>query len=182
VSMPKTRLSGSFALPILGHPQIMTGRNYHMKPALFVFSLLCATSVIAASPKAAKQVKDQELIQGTWKVTSFHDYGEEMPKQELAKLRVVITEDRVSFGAIGQDPMCVNYTLNSAKKPAEIDTTHELDPGKPFVQLGIYSLEGDTLKLSLTGAGKARPKNFNEKSTSTFILRRIKAPNRKSKP
>lgn len=153
-----------------------------MKPALFVFSLLWAMSVFAASPKAAKQVKDQELIQGNWKVTSFHHDGKELPKQDLAQLRFVITEKRISFGPIGQDPMGFNYTLDSTKTPAAINTTHELDPRKPIVQLGIYSLEGETLKLSLTGAGMGRPKNFDEKAATTFILRRLKAPIKRPKP
>ena len=153
-----------------------------MKPALFIFSLLGATSVFAASPGAAKQVKDEQLMQGNWIVASSRHDGEALPKQELAQVRFVITEKRISFGRIGQDPMGFHYTLDSTKTPAAIDITHELSPGKPIVQLGIYSLEGDTLKLSLAGAGKARPKNFNEKSATTFILTRAKAPEKKPKP
>lgn len=153
-----------------------------MKPALFVLPLLCTTSVFAASPKAAKQVKDEKLIQGEWSVTSFRQDGKDLPKQMLTQVRFVITEKRISFGTIGQDPMGFNYTLDSAKTPAAIDTTHELAPGKPIVQLGVYSLEGDTLKLSITGAGKARPKDFNDKAATTFILRRVKVPEKKPKP
>ena len=66
--------------------------------------------------------------------------------------------------------------------PAAIDTTHELDPGKPIVQLGIYSLKGETLKLSLAAAGMTRPRSFNEKTATTITLRRAKAPVKKSQP
>ena len=41
-----------------------------------------------------------------------------------------------------------------------MDTTHEIDPGKPIVQLAIYSLDGDELKVCLEAAGKPRPTKF----------------------
>ena len=153
-----------------------------MKLSLCIFSVLWVIPVFAASPKAVKLVKDEERIQGTWTVLSFRDGGKELSKQELAQVRFVITEKRISFGKIGQERMGFNYTLDSTKTPKAIDTTHELDPGKPIVQLGIYAFEGETLKLSFASAGMSRPKDFDEKTATTSILKRVKGPEKKPKP
>jgi len=67
----------------------------------------------------------------------------------------------------------LKYTLNSSQTPKHIDTTHELDPGKPIIQLGIYSLDGDTLTLSIASAEAPRPKGFSNKADVSFVLKRI---------
>ncbi len=152
-----------------------------MRLSQCVLLLLWAMPVIAADPKA-ESGKDEKLILGHWLVTSLRQDGKELPKKEIAKVRIVFTDKRLSFGTVGQEPMRVNYTLDMAKTPGVIDTTHELQRGKPIVQLGIYSLEGDRLKLSIAAAGKARPKTFCEKAATTFILRRSKAPRENPKP
>ena len=82
-----------------------------MTRPLFVFSLLCAISAVAASPKAENPIKDEELIQGNWLVASVRQGREgwkKLPKAELAQMRFVITEKHISFGKIGQHPMGFN--------------------------------------------------------------------------
>jgi uncharacterized protein (TIGR03067 family) len=150
-----------------------------MKLSLSVFALLWATSLFAAGPNSVKQVNDERLIQGHWIVVSLRQDGKELPKKTFANIRFVITEKRISFGKISQKPMSIHYTLDSTEAPAEIDTTHQLARGTPIIQPGIYSLECETLTLSLASAGMARPKRFNEKAATTFILRRVKAPEKK---
>jgi hypothetical protein len=51
-----------------------------------------------------------------------------------------------------------------------MDTTHEIDPGKPIVQLAIYALDGDDLKLCLEAAGKPRPTRFESKKGDTTVM------------
>ena len=48
---------------------------------------------------------------------------------------------------------------------------------QPIVQLGIYSLEGDSLKLCLEAASRPRPKTLESKegeTTHAFVLKRTK--------
>ena len=75
----------------------------------------------------------------------------------------------------------MKYKLDSTQKPKVIDTTHETDPGKPILQLGVYSLDGDTLKLCLESAGKPRPAKLETKPQDTsvlFVLKRAKKQGR----
>ncbi len=153
-----------------------------MRLSLFVFSLLWAIPAFAADPKVEKTAKDEELVLGNWAVVSVRHEGRKLSKKETEEVRFVITKKRVSFGRSDDDPMAVEYTLDSKKKPKTIDITHELDPGKPIVHLGIYALKGNRLKLSLVGSGVARPKKFDEKTATTFVLERVKKPKEKAKP
>lgn len=146
-----------------------------MRLSLCLLLLLLAMPLIAADAKKDSE-KDEKLIQGYWLATSVRQDGKKLPKKQTAQTCVVVTEKRLSFGKIGGELMSVNYTLDSTKTPGALDTTHELSPGKPIVQLGIYSLEGSRLKLSIASAGKARPKRFREKAATTLVLRRSKAP------
>lgn len=151
-----------------------------MRLSLCVLLLLWAMPGIAADPKTDSG-KDEKRIQGYWLTTSVRQGGKELPKKQIAQTCVIVTDKTLSFGRIGGEPMGVTYTLDSAKTPGAIDTVHELAPGKPIEQLGIYSLEGDRLRLSIASAGKARPKKFGEKTATTFILKRSKAPKEKPK-
>jgi len=147
-----------------------------MRLPLLVFSLLWAIPAFAVDTKVEMPKKDEELIQDNWSVTSVRQEGKELPKADLVQMRFVVTKSSILFGKIGQERRGFDYTLDSKKTPKAIDTTHNLDAGKPIVQLGIYSLEGETLTLSLAGAGMPRPKRFGEKTATTFILKRATEP------
>ena len=85
-------------------------------------------------------------------------------------LKAVFTTDTLTFQRDKQDPMQMKYKLDSTQKPKAIDTTHEIDLGKLILQLGVYSLDGDTLKLRLESAGKPRPDKLETKAKDTSVL------------
>jgi len=153
-----------------------------MRPLLLlVLPTLWVMPAFASNP-VRKPMRDREVIQGSWRLVSLRQEGMEVPKTELAQVYFTITEGTISFGKVGQDASGFHYTLNSKKRPKTIDTTHTLDPGKPIVQLGIYSLDGETLRLSIAGAGMARPEGFDEKTATTLILERTKKSDDRSMP
>jgi hypothetical protein len=54
----------------------------------------------------------------------------------------------------------------------------ELDPGHPIRQPAIYQLEGDTLKIASTAAGKPRPVDFVSRKGDfggVWVLKRVAA-------
>jgi len=119
---------------------------------------------------------DKELILGTWEVVSATESGREVP---VDGARFIFTVDIMTLqpkdATDVQDMIGVKYTLDPTTKPKSIDTSHELDPGKPIIQLGIYSLKGDTLELCLEGAGKPRPTELGGETGHGFILKRTKS-------
>ena len=66
----------------------------------------------------------------------------------------------------------MTFTLDSTKKPKAIDVDMDGTPG-----VGIYSLEGDTLKICHSEGKDARPTEFATKEgtkNSLLVLKRAK--------
>jgi uncharacterized protein (TIGR03067 family) len=146
-----------------------------VRSLLILPAILCATTGLAADDKGEKPKADGELIQGTWRVVSAEAAGK-APKIP-DDLRLVITADTLSIQPGKDDPIRMRYKLDPTQRPKAMDTTHEIDPGKPISQLAIYALDGDELKLCLEAAGKPRPTKFESKAGDTsavWVLRRVK--------
>jgi uncharacterized protein (TIGR03067 family) len=152
-----------------------------MKNLPYTLTVLMASASFAPSRPGEKPRSDRELIQGTWEVVSSTEAGKNVPADKTRAVQFIFTADTLTIkpaGARGpKDTLGMKYRLDPTSKPRAIDTSHEIDPGKPIVQLGIYSLEGDTLKLCLEAAGKPRPTRFESRvgeSSVGFVLRRVK--------
>ena len=140
-----------------------------MKSLVTMLAVLSAATLIASGGEQGEKAKsDHELIQGTWKVVSAQEAGK-APKIP-DDLRFVITADTLFIKPGKDDPIGMKYKLDASKKPKAMDTTHEIDPGKPISQLAIYALDGDELKLCLEAAGKPRPTKFESKAGETTIV------------
>jgi uncharacterized protein (TIGR03067 family) len=143
---------------------------------LAVFALLLATAAIADDKPARPGAKPDALgIRGNWEIESWQEGG--VDAAVVAGMRFRITADKLIVQKDKQDAMAMQYTLDESKTPKAMDTTHELDPGKPIEQLAVYSLEGDKLTICLAPAGAARPtKLTSDKGDkfSRFVLKRAK--------
>jgi len=136
-----------------------------VKHLSYALPILVATTLFAADEKSTS---DKEMIQGTWVVVSVEEAGQWRSGE--VGLKAVFTTDTLTFQRDKQDPMQMKYKLDSTQKPKAIDTTHEIDLGKLILQLGVYSLDGDTLKLRLESAGKPRPDKLETKAKDTSVL------------
>src|SRR5262249_26169293 len=107
-------------------------------------------------------------LQGTWVVVSCEGDGEKVPKEILEKevVRFVIGPDTITIKVDGESKGEDRYTLNPNADPKTID----LSDTEGRKALGIYSLEGDKLRICWTERGKARPTEFATKPGSGFDL------------
>jgi uncharacterized protein (TIGR03067 family) len=121
------------------------------------------------------QAKDEEAILGTW---VGHLGDAEGKAVERFPLTLVATKDNVTITGLGQGDEAkkrrvATYTINSTKKPktielvgftrdmvdSELEAALELSiKTEPFP--GIYTLEGNTLKICIAYPGRERPKEF----------------------
>ena len=124
------------------------------------------------APRDAAQndrAKEREKLAGTWQGFVVNGKGEN-PNAGPVKLEVIIAGDKMTAKDLQSGNKSMGegtYKLDLAKKT--IDPTGNAGPeiGKSY--LGIYSLEGDTLKWCVANPGKARPTQFVTK-TGQFLL------------
>lgn len=140
-------------------------------------SFLPVLALVAAAPWIYAADADMEKIQGTWMVESGQEGGKALEAGKVKGTMVTITADTITVKE-GDQKREMTYKLDPAKNPKTIDltTTQGTDKGK--TAQGIYSLEGDSLKICFTIPGKDRPIAFDTRADSKEMLFTMK----KAKP
>jgi uncharacterized protein (TIGR03067 family) len=130
---------------------------------------LCCLSVPALAANAAA-AKDQESLQGTWQVVSFKVEGAQGPPEEVIKtMKLTIKGDKMSHGGAGGRTEEATFTLDATQQPKTLDMTPTAGPDKGKSILGIYQLDGDTLKICAAKPETARPKEFKEGKEAVLL-------------
>jgi len=148
--------------------------------ALIPFAVMFAAMLFAGHSNGEKPKSDHDLIQGKWKIVSAAEGGTVAKPEEYPFTHFEFTADTLSFWGKSERTakpaaITLTYKLDASKQPKTMDTSHELDKGKPIIQLAIYALDGDELKLSLAPAGKPYPTKLESKGDwSFFVLKRVK--------
>jgi uncharacterized protein (TIGR03067 family) len=133
-----------------------------MKSTLLYF--LVALFALPSLCRASEQ--DKAALQGKWRAIEATSNGEPPPNGMLERLTLVFSGDTVSI--MGAPP--TGFRLDATAKPAHIDFLNSHN------QVGIYILEGDTLKLC-TGENGDRPSVFSTKKFTDhtyMLLKRVK--------
>src|SRR5262245_30395886 len=143
---------------------------------LFFSTALVLSARVCFAGGGQDATRDQERIQGTWRVVSY-DSGDKLPKNKLERFTFVITADKflsqfIEDGVKGKYER--RYALSPDKRPKAIDIFHPNIEGKQEVKgEGIYELEGDNLKLCFATDLTPRPTEFAaKKGTILYVLKR----------
>jgi uncharacterized protein (TIGR03067 family) len=138
------------------------------------WALLAGFLLVAplGSGAGGKKKGDLELAQGTWVVVSVETEGKPMSKRDreyLEGLELVVTGEKVLVKKEGAKEKFPAMTLkvNPKTRPKSVDITLTYEGEKPRTVKGIYSLEGDRLKLCI---GEERPTDFTTKENSKRVL------------
>jgi uncharacterized protein (TIGR03067 family) len=98
-----------------------------------------------------KPPQDEDAIQGTWEFILLEQVGKEPIKGEGAcGFKIVITRDKIIYPGKSEG----TYKLDPTQTPKRIDFPMA---GKKATLPGIYSLNGDELKICLGGEGDTKP-------------------------
>jgi uncharacterized protein (TIGR03067 family) len=122
---------------------------------------LALVSVRADETDAAKTDKAQ--LQGEWTMVSGERDGQKFPAEFLQNSKRVASNDVTTVTIQGQLFMKATFTLDPATSPKKIDYAVTGGPYAGNRQLGIYQLDGDTVKYCFTVPGKERPAEFSTK-------------------
>src|SRR5262249_803726 len=129
--------------------------------ALFCASGLAVSggSSVLAHDKADLD-KEAKKFEGTWTIESSVTGGTEIPPGDL-KAFIVIFEGDTHTVKKGDEVIQVGkQKIDPSRSPKTIDVTMIEGPKKGAVMLGIYEIDGDTLKACFDPQGKKRPTEF----------------------
>lgn len=136
-----------------------------------VSALVIATFAMAAAARAQDAAK-QEMAQleGEWSMVAGAASGVSLPEATVKTGKRVAKdgETTISFG--GQLYFRAKFTIDPTKNPKAIDYAMTAGPTKGKTHLGIYELEGDTLKFCFAAPGKDRPTEFTADEGSQRTL------------
>jgi uncharacterized protein (TIGR03067 family) len=119
---------------------------------------------------------ERQKLVGTWQGLVVNGRGERVDRGIAKLTEVVITptkirakDDNVSFGE-------GTYKLDLTQTPRRLDPTGTDGQVKGRDFLGIYTLEGDTLKWCVSNPGRARPTEYKTTPAVQFymVLKRVK--------
>jgi uncharacterized protein (TIGR03067 family) len=140
------------------------------------FGFVAAGLLLGADAKKDDGKKATEKLQGTWKAVSVEEKGQS--KEDDKDHRVIFRGDELTIKRGDEEIIKGKFKIDAAQKPNTIDCELTQSPKKEHkgkTALGIYSLEGDTLKWCLNEpGGTERPKDFAGAAGTNFILVTLK--------
>ena len=130
-------------------------------------ALFIGLAALAISPSWAEDDqavrKDLAQFQGEWTMVSGTADGQAMPDTLRTTARRVCKGAETTVTVGGQLMLKARFTIDPSKTPRTID--YQMTDGwtKGKKQLGIYELEGDTVKFCFGAPDGERPADFTSK-------------------
>lgn len=139
--------------------------------------LACVAVALFLNAEAPKDEakKDKEKLQGTWKALTAQRRGESDPTAE--EHRLIFSGDEFTVKKGDETMIKGKFKIDPSKKPKEIDMEiieTKRDSLKGKAALGIYELEGDTLKWCWNKPGGERPKKFSSEAADEHLFVTLK--------
>jgi uncharacterized protein (TIGR03067 family) len=112
--------------------------------------------------KEAAVDQEKNCLIGVWKLVSCEGEGNKVPGEILKGevVRWTVTDESITWTVGKDDEGNDKYTLNPTTRPRSIDLTDKDGHHAP----GIYSLDGDALKVCIDEGSEERPKEFATKA------------------
>jgi uncharacterized protein (TIGR03067 family) len=128
-----------------------------------------AVCLLAGADEDAVQ-KEKKRLEGEWSMVSGEIDRQPLPAEYVKGAKRVARDGETTVMIGGRLFMKARYTIDPGKKPKTIDYTMTDGPTKGKTQLGIYELDGDTVKFCFAAPGKERPQDFTTKEGSGRTL------------
>lgn len=142
---------------------------------LLAVGVLISCGLASANPvpkDKAKPKKDEDAIRGVWQVETIEVNGMVVPAG-TERMRFTFGDGKLKLTLVGKPKeQDATFKLDTTAKQKAID----IDEGKGRASLGIYELDGDTLKICLAeGKTPVRPTELKGvgKAVMLFTLQRV---------
>jgi uncharacterized protein (TIGR03067 family) len=134
-------------------------------------ALLIAGCLLGDTQK--QETKTEANLEGTWTIKKLSVRGEESALPEEAV--VEFANELMSMKMMRNEIRLGKYTIDTSKKPAEMDIVRQEGEQKGMTVKAIFSLDGDNLKICLAEAPSgARPMDFKIKEGDRSVYMELK--------
>ena len=124
---------------------------------------LAALLLLAAAPTEQQIEAEKEKMTGTYKLFILEINGKSIDADQIRTFEVKVTRNTITIKANANEREST-YRIDPTKDPKTIDLVW-----KDKVTLGIYSINGEKLKLCLAAEGsRKRPNDFETKRGSNW--------------
>ena len=135
-----------------------------MKPCWLIVACLFCGDV------AADSKKDMTALEGEWSMVSADRDGQPLGLDYVKNAKRVAKAGETTVTVNGMTFLKAKYTVDPSKKPKSIAYELTDGPNKGKTQLGIYELDGETVKFCFAGPGQPRPTDFTSTAGSGRTL------------
>jgi uncharacterized protein (TIGR03067 family) len=105
--------------------------------------------------------EDKDLLKGTWKMTKAEASGKVLENEISDKQTWNFADDKIIVRYADGMKIKWDFKLDPTQKPKEIDLWLADLPSMGAKFLGVYELDGDTLKVSYTRVQGERATTFD---------------------
>ena len=139
-------------------------KRLHGPAALAVVALICGAGIRADDKDAAAKT-ELKALEGNWQLTRQEERGSLTPKPVVARLRIVIEGDQMSWYIGNPAPnQTANLKVDATTDPKSIDAEITQGSAKDKIMLGIYALDKDSLEICWgEPGGDKRPTKFTSR-------------------
>jgi uncharacterized protein (TIGR03067 family) len=123
-------------------------------------ALVAVLGLVRAGDAQDPNKKEMARLEGSWSMVSSKADGRAMPPELVKTGKRVAKGGETTIKVEGRVLFKAKFRIDPAKKPKAIDYTMMEGPSRGKTQLGIYELDGDTLKFCFAAPGKERPTDF----------------------
>jgi len=131
-----------------------------------------ATALTAEPAQTPDEQAERARFVGVWRGFTVEGKGE-TPDRGPVKLELTITERTMGGIQIRDDQRIDHgegeYVLNLASDPHHLDAAKTRDTGRSQSYVGIYTLQGDTLRWCVSPR-KERPETFETKKGQFLLI------------
>jgi uncharacterized protein (TIGR03067 family) len=111
-------------------------------------------------------------MQGEWQVIGLEGEGRKAAEAEVKKAdyRLFINGNKFTYKIAGKDSLEGTIEINPDKNPKTLDAKGKSPDGKEEKSVGIYEIDGDTMRVCFVPEGTERPTKFETKAGSKAAI------------
>ncbi len=135
-----------------------------------VGSLVLGVSFAAAAPQDEFIEREQQRLEGTWRVIAVETEGKPIPAREYRDLLLTFKNGKFTAKRGDEEAQEGTYVINPARNPKEMDIERTDGPARGQKQAAVYSLAGNLLKICACEAATGRPAGFDTRDRPGHTL------------